>query len=151
MVRGMGLLRIKNQKLKIPPTLKLRRAGKMQNLKDIFFRALLKGILITLLWPNLLLAQERGRGNIFTLLFPFLFLFIIFYLLLILPQGRAEKRRKAMLSSLKKGDRVVTTGGIYGTIIKLDENTLNIKIAENTIIKMERSAVRLVLKVKEAD
>jgi preprotein translocase subunit YajC len=103
--------------------------------------------LIILILPLMLYAQqERGGGGLFAALLPLLFLFAIFYFLLILPQSRQEKKRKAMIASLKRGDRVVTTGGIIGTITKIDENTITLRVSQNTTLKLERNAVKAVLK-----
>ena len=51
-----------------------------------------------------------------------------------------------MLENLKKGDKVITTGGIYGVITKVDKNTVNIKVAENVIIKFDKNAISYVIK-----
>ncbi len=99
-----------------------------------------------------LFAQEQGGGDIFRALLPLIFIFVIFYLLLIYPQSRAEKKRKAMLAALKKGDRVITSGGIIGTIQRIDDNIVNLKVGQVTggnqsvVIKVEKSAIRAVLK-----
>jgi len=90
-----------------------------------------------------------GGSGIMGLLFPLLLLFALFYFLLILPQQRQEKKRKAMLAALKKGDRVVTTGGIIGTIVKIDDNVVTLKVSQNTNIKIEKGAVRGVLSPQE--
>ncbi len=101
-----------------------------------------------------LFAQEQGGGDIFRALLPLIFIFVIFYLLLIYPQSKAEKKRKAMLAALKNGDRVITSGGIIGTIQKIDNNIVNLKVGQvkvgnsnqSVVIKVEKSAIRGVLK-----
>ncbi len=110
--------------------------------------------LIPLLIFAPLFAQEQGGGDIFRALLPLIFIFVIFYLLLIYPQSKAEKKRKAMLAALKKGDRVITSGGIIGTIQRIDDNIVNLKVSQvtvgngtqNIVIKVEKSAIRAVLK-----
>ena len=68
-------------------------------------------------------------------------LFAIFYFLLIRPQQKKAKEHKAMIENLKKGNRVVTSGGIFGTIISLDDTTLGLEIAEKVKIKVARSNI----------
>lgn len=79
-------------------------------------------------------------------LLPLLALFALMYFMMIRPQQRAARERKAMLSALQRGDRVVTVGGIHGTIVDLDEAVVTLKIAENTLIKVNRGAVGGILK-----
>ena len=65
----------------------------------------------------------------------------IFYVLLILPQQRRQKRLRAMLDALKNGDRIVTSGGIYGTINGIDGDTVILKVADQVKIRVARSAI----------
>ncbi len=76
---------------------------------------------------------------------PLVLLFVVFYFLLIRPQQQQQKRRKEMISSLKKGDRVVTIGGIHGVIKEIDENFISLKVGENVNLKFSRAAVDRVL------
>jgi preprotein translocase subunit YajC len=66
---------------------------------------------------------------------------LIFYFFIIAPQSKARKKTEEMLNSLKKGDRVVTTGGIYGTVQGVEADVVYLKIAENVKVKVARSAV----------
>ncbi len=70
-------------------------------------------------------------------------IFVIFYLLLILPQQKRQKQHKKMIEALKKGDEVVTMGGIHGTIVQLDDATLTLRIdkEKDIKIKLNRGAV----------
>ena len=63
------------------------------------------------------LAAASGSGQALVGLLPFLLIFVVFYVLLIVPQQRQRRKTQEMLSSLKSGDKVVTSGGIYGTIV----------------------------------
>ncbi len=72
---------------------------------------------------------------------PLILLFVVFYFLLIRPQQKQQKARKEMLSNLKKGDRVVTIGGIYGIIKELDETVMSLRVADNLNLKLARAAV----------
>ncbi len=82
-----------------------------------------------------------GPGAIIIQLIPMVLIFAIFFFLLIRPQQRERKRREEMLSSLKKGDRVVTGGGLIGTIIGLNEQTVTLRIADTVRVECLRSAV----------
>ena len=80
---------------------------------------------------------------------PLILLFVVFYFLLIRPQQKQQKQRKEMLSNLKKGDRVVTIGGIHGIIKEIDETNISLRVAENINLKMSRAAVDRVLQEDE--
>lgn len=69
----------------------------------------------------------------------------IFYFLIIRPQRKEQKKVQEMLNALKKGDKVVTIGGIHGTVSSLDEKTVILKVDENCKIKMTRSAIATVI------
>ncbi len=73
---------------------------------------------------------------------PLLFIFAIFYLLLILPQQRRQKKWQHMLKELKTGDRVVTSGGLHGTIIALRDDYLHLRVPpDNLRIEVSRSSI----------
>jgi len=66
---------------------------------------------------------------------------LVFYFLLIRPQSKRQKEHKTMISSVEKGDEVVTNGGLIGKITKLDDNLLMIKVAENTEVMVQRGMI----------
>ncbi len=73
---------------------------------------------------------------------PFLVIFGIFYLLLIMPMRKRQKKHQELLSKLTKGDRVITNGGIFGTVIEVEGDVLTLRIGEPKVdIKVARSAV----------
>jgi len=77
---------------------------------------------------------------------PLVLIFVVFYFLLIRPQQQRQKQAKAMLSALRRGDRVVTAGGIIGTVAKVVSDTeVAIDIAENTRVRVVRSTITQVL------
>lgn len=76
---------------------------------------------------------------------PIILLFVIFYFLLIRPQQAQQKKRKEMLSSLQKGDRVVSIGGIHGMIKEIKDETIVLRIADNVNIRMSRTGIERVL------
>ncbi len=83
-----------------------------------------------------------GPGGGFTAFIPLLLMFAVFYFLLIRPQQKKQRELKDLLNSLKTGDQIVTSGGLYGTIIGFSEdNRVKVKIAENVKVDIARSAI----------
>jgi preprotein translocase subunit YajC len=74
-------------------------------------------------------------------LLPILAIGLVFYFIVIAPANKQRRKTAEMLSSLKKGDRVLTTGGIYGTVQGVEGDVVQLKIAENVKVKIARSAV----------
>ena len=81
---------------------------------------------------------------------PMIIVMGIFYVMLILPQQRQRKKTQAMLAALKNGDKVVTTGGIYGTVNGIDGDTVILKIADQVKIRIARSAIAQVEATEDA-
>ena len=92
-----------------------------------------------------------GSGAIVTQLLFFAAIFAIFYFLLIRPQQRQKADRQRMLEGLKRGDRVVTTGGLHGTITGLTETTVSLRVADQVKLEVDRSAVGRVVTASTAD
>ncbi|KPA12349.1 YajC [Candidatus Magnetomorum sp. HK-1] len=87
-----------------------------------------------------------GQANGFTALLPMIIIFAIFYFLLIRPQQKKAKEHRAMIDSLKKGDRVITSGGIYGRVTaNNDPETVTLEIADRVRVKCVRSNVSVLL------
>lgn len=78
-------------------------------------------------------------------LVPFLLIIVVFYFLILRPQQKRQKQRAKLLETLKKGDRVVTSSGIYGTLEGLEDKSVLVKIADNVKVKMERGAITTIL------
>lgn len=93
---------------------------------------------------------DAGQAGGIAGFLPIIILFAIFYFLLIRPQQKKAKEHKAMIENLKKGNRVVTSGGIYGTILSLDETTIGLEIAEKVKIKVARGNIAALISDKEA-
>lgn len=85
-------------------------------------------------------ASGGGAGGILSLV-PFLLIFVIFYFLLIRPQQQKQKQQQTLLDAIKKGDKVITTSGIWGTVTNLGKDTVTLQIADNTKIKMQRENI----------
>lgn len=77
-------------------------------------------------------------------------IFAVMYFLMIRPQRKQQREREAMLSAIKKGDKVLIGGGIHGNIVGIEEKTLLVQIADNVKVKVERAAVANVIKEAEA-
>jgi preprotein translocase subunit YajC len=82
-----------------------------------------------------------GSNAVFTQLLFFAAIFAIFYFLLIRPQQKQKREREALLAALKKGDRVVTTSGLWGTITGLDEQKVVLRVADQVRLEFDRSAI----------
>ncbi|MDW7650806.1 MAG: preprotein translocase subunit YajC [Bacillota bacterium] len=80
---------------------------------------------------------------------PFILLFVVFYFVLIRPQMQQQKKRKELLESLKEGDKIRTIGGIYGSIEKIKDDDLTVRIADNVRVRMARFGVERVMTDKE--
>ena len=95
---------------------------------------------MTLLPLGLLMAPAEG-GSPLTLFVQLGLIFLIFYWLLIRPQRKERQRHQEMIDTLKKGDEIVTAGGIVATIVHVGEDRLTVKTAESTRLTIERSKV----------
>jgi len=91
-----------------------------------------------------------GAASVIPQLLFFAAIFAIFYFLLIRPQQKERRKRTQMLAVLKKGDRVVTTGGLHGTVVGLNEHSVILKIADQVKVEVDRTAVGRVV-VAESD
>jgi preprotein translocase subunit YajC len=85
-------------------------------------------------------AAPAGIAN-FAQFLPLVLIFIVFYFLLIRPQQKKAKEHQSYLANLKKGDKVITGGGIHGAITGLTDTVVTLEIAENVRIKVSRSAI----------
>ena len=86
--------------------------------------------------------------NPLAMLLPFVVMFLIFYLLVFRPQSQARKEHERMLQQLKKHDEVVTTGGLFGTVLNVRPESVTLRIDENVRVEVERSAITRVVKQK---
>ncbi len=96
-------------------------------------------------------AGQGGAGGMITSLLPLVLIFVIFYFLLIRPQQKKAKEHKQMIENLKKGDKVVTSGGIYGVIESVNTNTIQLKIAENVKVKFGKGYIAALRSSAEED
>ena len=86
----------------------------------------------------------EGGGSALTGFMPLIIIFVIFYFLLIRPQQKKSKDHRDMLAGVRKGDKVVTSGGIYGLVEDVSEKTVTLKIADNTKVKFGKAYIAAV-------
>jgi preprotein translocase subunit YajC len=86
-------------------------------------------------------ASGQGGASQWMGLLPLVLLFVVFYFLLIRPQQKRAKQQKLFIENLKKGDKVITSGGLYGTITGITDDSVTIEIAEKVRVKVLKSAV----------
>lgn len=87
------------------------------------------------------LFQAAGQPGSIGLFLPLILIMVIFYFLMIMPAQRRQKKVNEMLKNLKTGDKVITNGGIYGTIVGLEDEAVQLRIAEQVKVKISRSAI----------
>ena len=93
-------------------------------------------------------GQEGGAGVVGNIVL-FGSIILIFYFMIIRPQQKRQKERQHMIDALKKGDKIVTAGGIHGTIVGIEDKTALVQIADNVKIKVDRSTIGTILKEGE--
>jgi preprotein translocase subunit YajC len=103
---------------------------------------------LTLLAGNPDAAQQP---NTFGFFMPIILIFLIMYFLIFRPQMKKQKQQKLMLDAVKKGDKIITVGGIMGTVagVKEKEGTLIVKISDNTKIELVRTSIAKVVGQEE--
>ena len=85
-------------------------------------------------------AAQGGSGG-FAAFIPFILMFVVFYFLLIRPQQKKTKLHREMINNLKKGDKILTSGGLHGTITGLDEAVCTVEIADRVRVKIARGNI----------
>ncbi|MGE5742246.1 MAG: preprotein translocase subunit YajC [Candidatus Aminicenantes bacterium RBG_16_66_30] len=85
-------------------------------------------------------GAQVARPNMLGALLPFVLVFVIFYLLIIMPQRKKQKKHLELVDNLKPGDKIITTAGIFGTVMGVNKDLIELKISSNTNIKTTKSA-----------
>jgi preprotein translocase subunit YajC len=96
-------------------------------------------------------AGQGGAAGLFGSLVPLVLIFVIFYFLLIRPQQKKAKEHKNMIDNLKKGDKIITSGGLYGVIEAVSSNTVTVKVGENVKIKLGKPYVAALRAASDED
>jgi preprotein translocase subunit YajC len=86
-------------------------------------------------------VEDGGAASAIGGLLPLILIVVVFYFLLIRPQQKRARQHAELVSSVEPGDRIVTVGGMHGTVVAADEDTMRIEVAPNMVITMARSAI----------
>lgn len=104
-----------------------------------------------------LFAQEAGGGaaqqapSLLGALFPFILIFVIFYFIIIMPARKKQKQHQSLITALKGGERIVTSGGIYGTVSRVLDDRFEIQVDKNTKILVAKGSVSSVVTPEGAE
>jgi preprotein translocase subunit YajC len=99
-------------------------------------------------------AAPAGRpqgASFVTALIPFILVFVIFYLLIVMPQRNRQKKHQRMVEELRPGDQIITSGGVYGTIMGVQPDRIELKVAANVKIDITKSSVAVILKQQQPE
>lgn len=105
--------------------------------------------MVNSIWLAMSSSGQGGGG--FGMLLPIILIFVIMYFLMIRPQQKKHKEHQQMIQSLRKGDRVVTSGGLYATVLNIKEkdNRVVVKIADNVKVEIQRNSIAGVIEKGE--
>ena len=95
-------------------------------------------LVFTAVIPSTVYAQEAAGGSMLGGFMPLILIFVFFYLFLLRPQQKKAKEHQNLLNTLKKGDEVITAGGIYATVVSVKENIIEVKIAKDVNIRVAK-------------
>ncbi len=88
-----------------------------------------------------MMAQPGAEPNPIATFLPLVLIFVVFYFFIIRPQRKKEDERKSMIEAVKKGDKVITIGGLYGNVTQIDETSLLVQVDTNTKLRVEKNAI----------
>jgi preprotein translocase subunit YajC len=95
---------------------------------------------------HILAQQAADGGGFIQTIILFGLIFVVFYFMIIRPQQKRQKERQKMLDSVEKGDKVITSGGIHGTVVGVEDKILLVQIADNVKVKVDRGSLGNVLR-----
>lgn len=93
----------------------------------------------------LMAPQDAAPANPLTMFVPMILIFVVIYLFIIRPQKKKEDTRKAMIAAIKKGDRVVTIGGLHGKVVQIDDTSVLLEVDGTVKLRYEKSALSTVV------
>lgn len=85
--------------------------------------------------------QDGAEANPLMSFLPLLLIIVVFYFFMIRPQMKRQKETRKFRESLQKGDKVVTTGGIYGKVVKIEETAIQLEVAKDVVIKVDKNGI----------
>ena len=97
----------------------------------------------------IILQQQDGMASLVSSLLPFLLIIVVFYFLILRPQQKRQKERQKLLEGVKKGDKIITSGGLHGTVEGIEDNTVLVKVADNVKLKMEKASIGTIVGVTD--
>ena len=97
------------------------------------------------------MGAPGGEAGSFSMLMPLIIMFAIFYFLIIRPQQKKQKDHRSMIEAIKKGDKIVTNGGLHGVVTGMSDSTLTIEIAPKIRVKIARGFVASVVVGSQSD
>ena len=89
----------------------------------------------------LALQEATSPFGAFGMLVPLLLIFLVFYFFIIRPQKKRESQRKAMIEAVRKDDKIITAGGIHGTVTKVDDTSVLVEVYTNVKLRVEKSGI----------
>jgi preprotein translocase subunit YajC len=98
-----------------------------------------------ILSPTLMMGQPGQDANPLAMFLPLILIFVVFYFFIIRPQKKKEDKRKEMIAAVKKGDKVITIGGVHGTVGQVDDTSVLVQVDTNVKLRVEKSAISSVL------
>ena len=109
-------------------------------------------MLLTSITP--LMAQNAATpaqpsGSFLTAIIPFVLVFVIFYLLIIMPSRKKQKKHQEMVEQLKPGDKIITTGGIHGSVMGVHSDKIEVKISSNVKVDVTKNAIAVIVGKKK--
>ncbi|MEJ2436994.1 MAG: preprotein translocase subunit YajC [Sulfurovaceae bacterium] len=93
--------------------------------------------------------QGQSSGGMLMQLLPLILIFVVFYFLIIRPQQKRQKDHALMVAELKKGDKIITSGGLIALVIKPEEDFIKIELNDNTLVKLDKAFVAKKVEVVE--
>ncbi|MDD4957563.1 MAG: preprotein translocase subunit YajC [Candidatus Omnitrophica bacterium] len=96
-------------------------------------------------------SASTASGSPMGMIYYMLVVFAIFYFLLIRPQKKQQKEHQNMLEAIKKNDEVITSGGMYGTVVNIQNDIVTLRVDDNTRIKVQKSAISGIKKTKKEE
>jgi preprotein translocase subunit YajC len=92
---------------------------------------------------------QGGFEQLLSTIVPFLLIILVFYFLILRPQQKRQKERAKLLESVRKGDKIVTTGGMHGLVEGVEDKVLLVKIDDNVKVKIDKSAVAVIMGITD--
>jgi preprotein translocase subunit YajC len=96
-------------------------------------------------------AGGAGQPSMLSALLPFIIIFVIFYFLIIMPARKKQRKHQELVGGLKGGERVVTAGGIYGTVSRVMDDRVEVEVDKNTKLQIAKSSISGVIEPQSAE